>query len=240
MNAKAEQLGLTDTHFENPHGLDEPGHVSSARDVTALVRYALGIPFIRDALSRSSITLPGGGTFESTDDLLVSWPPLVGGKTGHTRAAGWSQTAAAQRGGTTVYGAVLGSNTRSSRNDALEELLTYGLDQYRAVQVIDRTRVYETAETGYGRPDVELVAPCSLVRSIRIGHGLVERIVAPRVLDLPVAKGQRLGRVEVFEGDRLVASSALVAAAAVADAGVGAKAKWLATQTVRNLWEMLT
>ena len=44
MNAKAEQLGLSDTHFENPHGLDEPGHVSSARDVTALVRYALGIP----------------------------------------------------------------------------------------------------------------------------------------------------------------------------------------------------
>ena len=148
MNAKAEQLGLSDTHFENPHGLDEPGHVSSARDVTALVRYALGIPFIRDALSRSSVSLPGGRTFESTDDLLVSWPPLVGGKTGHTRAAGWSQTAAAQRGGTTVYGAVLGSDTRSSRNAALEELLTYGLDQYRAVQVIDRTRVYATAETG--------------------------------------------------------------------------------------------
>ena len=98
MNAKAEQLGLSDTHFENPHGLDEPGHVSSARDVTALVRYALGIPFVRDALSRPSVSLPGGRTFESTDDLLVSWPPLVGGKTGHTHAAGWSQTAAAQRG----------------------------------------------------------------------------------------------------------------------------------------------
>jgi serine-type D-Ala-D-Ala carboxypeptidase (penicillin-binding protein 5/6) len=240
MNAKAEQLGLSDTHFENPHGLDEPGHVSSARDVTALVRYALGIPFMRDALSRSSVSLPGGRTFDSTDDLLVSWPPLVGGKTGHTRAAGWSQTAGAQRGGATVYGAVLGSDTRSSRNAALEELLTYGLDQYRAVQLIDGARVYATAETGYGQPDVELVAPRAIVRSIRVGRPLVERVVAPTALALPVAKGQQLGRVEVYEGDRLVASSALVAAATVPDAGVWAKAKWHATRTVRNLWEMLT
>ena len=240
MNAKAEQLGLSDTHFENPHGLDEPGHVSSARDVTALVRYALGVPFIRDSLSRSSVSLPGGRTFESTDDLLVSWPPLVGGKTGHTRAAGWSQTAAAQRGVTTVYGAVLGSDTRSSRNAALEELLTFGLDQYRAVQLIDPARVYATAKTGYGQPDVELVAPRSLVRSVRVGRPLVERVVAPTAFALPVAKGQELGRVQIYEGDRLVASSALVAAAAVPDAGVWAKAKWHATQTVRNLWEMLT
>ena len=77
-------------------------------------------------------------------------------------------------------------------------------------------------------------------RSIRVGRPLVERVVAPTVLALPVAKGQQLGRVEIFEGDRLVASSALVAAAAVPDAGVWAKAKWHATQTVRNLWEMLT
>ena len=62
----------------------------------------------------------------------------------------------------------------------------------------------------------------------------------PLSLALPVAKGQQLGRVEIFEGDRLVASSALVAAAAVPDAGVWAKAKWHATQTARNLWEMLT
>src|SRR6187200_1273990 len=80
MNAKAEQLGLSDTHFENPHGLDEPGHVSSARDVTALVRFALGIPFIREALSRETLSLPGGRTFTTTDDLLASWGPLVAGK----------------------------------------------------------------------------------------------------------------------------------------------------------------
>jgi serine-type D-Ala-D-Ala carboxypeptidase (penicillin-binding protein 5/6) len=240
MNAKARELGLSDTHFENPHGLDQRGHVSSARDVTALVRYALGIPFIREALSRTSVTLPGGRTFESTDDLLSSWAPLVAGKTGHTHDAGWSQAAAAARGGTTVYGAVLGSVSRTDRNDALRELLTYGLDQYRVVRVIDGSRVYATAETGYGQPDVELVAPRGVQRSIRVGRPLVERVVAPTALDLPVAKGARLGRVEVYYGNRLVAASSLVAAASVPDAGVWAKAKWYATQTARNLWGMVT
>ena len=240
MNEKAADLGLTDTHFENPHGLDETGHVSSARDTTALVRFALGIPFIREALSRETLSLPGGRTFATTDDLLASWGPLVAGKTGHTRAAGWSQAAAAQRGNTTVYGAVLGSGSRSSRNDALRALLTYGLDQYRSVQVIDTSRIYATATTAYGRSDVDLVAPRGVASSIRVGRSLVERVVAPTALALPIAKGDPLGRVEVYDGDRLVASSNLVAAEAVPDAGLWAKAQWYATETVRNLWGMVT
>jgi serine-type D-Ala-D-Ala carboxypeptidase (penicillin-binding protein 5/6) len=240
MNEKARALGLSDTHFQNPHGLDEAGHVSSARDTTTLVRFALGIPYIRDALSRESVSLPGGRTFATTDDLLASWAPLVAGKTGHTRAAGWSEAAAAERGDTLVYGSVLGSGSRAARNDALQQLLTYGLDQYRTVQVIDRARVYTTATTGYGQPDVELVAPRGSTRSIHAGRPLVERVVAPTALALPVTKGQRLGRVEVYDGNRLVASSMLVAAEDVADAGLWAKTQWYTTQTLRNAWELVT
>ena len=240
MNAKARELGLADTHFRNAHGLDEAGHVSSARDATTLVRYALGVPFIRDALSRSSVTLPGGRTFTTTDDLLVSWRPLVGGKTGHTRAAGWSQAAAAEKAGVTVYGTVLGSDTRGARNDALRELLLYGLSQYERVQAIDRARTYATAQTGYGQPDVELVASRPGAITLRRGKALVERVVAPTALALPVAKGQAVGRVEVYDGNRLVASSNLVTARAVADAGFLAKVRWYATQTVRNAWEIVT
>ena len=240
MNAKAEELGLSDTHFVNAHGLDESGHVSSARDATTLVRYALGVPFVRDALSRASVSLPGGRTFPTTDDLLVSWEPLVGGKTGHTRDAGWSQAAAAERAGVTVYGTVLGSDTRGTRNDALRELLQYGLDQYRRVNVIDATRVYATAVVGYGEPDVDLVAPRSIVRSIRTGRPLLERVVFPPDLKLPVAEGDILGRVEVYDGNRLVAASNLVAAADAQEAGFLGKAQWYATRTVSNAWELVT
>jgi len=240
MNAKAAELGLTDTSFANAHGLDEQGHVSSARDSTTLVRYALGIPFLRDAMSRETLMLPGGRTLTTTNDLLASWPPLVAGKTGHTVDAGWSQAAAAAKRGVTVYGTVLGSPSRGERNEALRELLAYGLAQYRRVQVIDNGRVYASATTGYGQPDVELVAPRPLVRTLRSGRSLLERVVAPSSLTLPVSEGQRLGRVEVYDGNTLVASSNLVSAAEVPDASLWAKTRWYVAETAKNFWGIVT
>ena len=240
MNEKARELGLVDTTFVNSHGLDAPGHLSSARDATLLVRYALGVPFIRDALDQSSVSLPGGRTYPSTDDLLENWGPLVGGKTGHTQKAGWSEAAAAQAGGATVYGTVLGSDSRAGRNDALRALLGYGLARYRRVVAIDGVRMYAESETGYGRPQVELVAPRTVVRTVREGSSLVERVVAPTSVSLPVRKGQRLGHVEVYAGSRLLASTNLVAASDVSEPGLLGKAAWYARETVAELWGLLT
>ena len=240
MNAKARELGLMDTSFRNAHGLDQPGHVSSARDATLLLRHALGVPFLRDALGRTAVTLPGGRSLPTTDDLLASWPPLLGGKTGHTLAAGWSEAAAAERPGITVYGAVLGSDSRAERNDALRALLEHGLGLYVREPVVDRSRVYAEAATQYGGSPVELVAPASVVRPLLVGTRLVERVVAPSVVPVPVRAGQPLGRVEVWSGDELVASSNLVAAEAVAAPGLLGKARWYATRTIENLWGLVS
>ncbi len=240
MNAKAKALGLKDTSFANPHGLDQAGHVSSARDATLLVKHALGVPFIRDALARSSFTDPAGRDFETTDDLLVGWPALVGGKTGHTADAGWSQAAAAAGRGATVYGTVLGGVTRERRNAALQKLLRFGIASYRRVAVIDASRVYGEAETGYGRPAVELVAPRTVTRTVLRTKSLVERVVAPRSVELPVRKGQRLGRVEILDGDTVLAKSRLVAAEEVTEPGLLGKTKWFAERTAANLWGIFT
>ncbi len=240
MNAKAAELGLSDTHFANPHGLDAPGHLSTARDTTLLVRYALGVPVIRDALARTSVSLPGGREFPSTDDLIATWKPLVGGKTGHTDDAGWSQAAAAAARGITVYGSVLGTDGRLERNRALRTLLSYGLERYRRVAVIDAHRAYGQAETGYGRPPVELVVPRTLVRTLRQGTPLVERVVRPRSVSLPVHEGARLGRVSVYAGNELVASSSLVAASSITEPSLWGTAIWYAKTTASNLWGLVT
>jgi len=236
MNAKAEELGLADTRFANPHGLDAPGHHSSARDTTVLLRHALGVPFLRDALGRTSVTLPGGRTFPAQDDLLASWPPLVGAKTGHTDDAGWSEVAAARGKGVTVYGAVLGTGSREERNAELRSLLRHGLDRYHRVLAVDRDRVYAEAETGYGRADVEIVARRSLVRTVRDDASLLERVVVPESVGLPVREGVVLGRVDVYDAGRLVASSDLVAASSVSEPGLLGKALWYAETTAGNLW----
>jgi D-alanyl-D-alanine carboxypeptidase (penicillin-binding protein 5/6) len=240
MNAKASELELRDTTFANPHGLDEAGHLSSARDATALVRHALGVPLIRDALARSSFLHGNGREFPTTDDLLVSWPPLVGGKTGHTQDAGWSEAAAATSRGATVYGTVLGVESRAARNDALRTLLQYGLARYRRIAAIDSSRVYAQAETGYGRPPVELVTRRTILRTVRDDAALLERIVAPTATGLPVRRGQTFGRIEVYHGDRLIAASNLVAAETVSEPDLVGKAKWLAQRTAEHAWEIVT
>jgi serine-type D-Ala-D-Ala carboxypeptidase (penicillin-binding protein 5/6) len=240
MNAKARVLGLTDTRYVNPHGLDAPGHVSSARDTTLLVRYALGIPFVRDALQRTTVALPGSDVFETTDDLLSSWPPLVGGKTGHTAGAGWSETAAAREHGVTVYGSVLGSGSRARRNEALRTLLEYGLARFRRVSAIDASRVYAQVATGYGRPAVSLVPDRAAVRTVRDRTPLIERVVVPSSVKLPVAARQPLGSVQVFDGNRLVASASLVAASAISKPGLGGRLLWYAKRTVHHLWGLVT
>ena len=240
MNAKARALGLRDTSFRNPHGLDAPGHVSSARDATLLLRQALRKPLIREALSSTRFTLGPGRSFVTTNDLLSSWRPLLAGKTGHTAAAGWSQAAAATGNGTTVYGTVLGGDTRGSRNDALESLLRYGIASYRRVAAVDSSRVYAETETGYGQPSARLVPKRTVLTTLLAGKSLVERTVAPTSVELPVRKGQRLGRVEVWDGSELVAGVQLVAAEAVDEPSTLVKARWLAGRTADNLWGLLT
>ena len=125
MNAKAKALGLTSTHFENPHGLDQAGHVSSARDVTTLLTAALRNPFIRTWSTRSTATIAGGRALTSTDDLIGTLP-LVGAKTGHTNDAGWSQVAAVERNGVRITASLLGAASESQRNAELASLAHAG------------------------------------------------------------------------------------------------------------------
>lgn len=240
MNAKARQLGLVDTHYANPHGLDARGHVSSARDTTTLFRYAFRIPVLRKTLGLTQVQVPEDGRFQTTDDLLESWPPLVGGKTGHTADAGWSEAAAAREHGITVYGTVLGARDESGRNEALETLLQYGIDRYRRVVAIDPSRVYARAATGYGRPDAELVASRGAVRTIPAQTPLVVRVVAPTAVTLPVRAHQSLGTVTVLAGGRVVASTRLVARAGVSEPGWGGKLVWYAKRTAHHLWGLVT
>jgi len=234
MNAKAKELGLTSTHFENPHGLDQSGHVSSARDVTVLLSAALRNPFIRIWSARPTATIAGGRTLTSTDDLIGT-VPLVGAKTGHTNDAGWSQVAAVERNGVRVTASLLGAATESQRNVELASLLLWGLDQYRRV-VVTGEHVYGHAEVGYGRPPVPLVAERDVVRNVRIGRPLVERVVVSTALALPVTRGQRVGEVWVYSDGRLIARTPLVAAASIPAVGVVGKAKWYARRTVHHLF----
>ena len=140
MNARARKLGLRDTHFVRPDGLDAPGHVSSARDVTLLARILMHRPLVRQIVRQRGATISGDRSLHTWNDLLYSYPGIFGVKTGHTSAAGWSQVAAARRRGVTIYATLLGSPDRSTRDADLAELLDWGFARYRPAAVAATTR----------------------------------------------------------------------------------------------------
>jgi serine-type D-Ala-D-Ala carboxypeptidase (penicillin-binding protein 5/6) len=234
MNGKARRLGLTDTHFANPDGLDAPGHLSSARDVTLLARVAMRNPFVAETV-RTVETSAAGRRLVNWNDLLTTFPHLLGIKTGHTNGAGWSEVAAARGPGLTIYATLLGGATREGRNEDLAELLAWGLARYRTVWAIDASRVYATARTAYGRAPMRLVAAKPALRVVRVDRPLGERIVSPIEVALPVRKGQRLGEVQVLDRGRVIARSPLVAASSVGLPGRADRIGFYARRTLHHL-----
>jgi D-alanyl-D-alanine carboxypeptidase len=235
MNRKARQFRLGSTHFERADGLDVAGHVSTAHDVNRLAQIAMREPVIRELAVTSNARIAGGRSLHTWNDLLGEFPGLIGVKTGHTSRAGWCQVAAARGPGFTIYATILGSPNRGERNADLTELLAFGLSRYRLVPVISAARTYATAELPYGRDPLRLVAMRPAKRPVRLARALMEQVVAPTVVSLPVRKGQRLGEVHVYDRGRLVASSPLVAARSVELPGTAGKVGWYAKRTLHHL-----
>jgi D-alanyl-D-alanine carboxypeptidase (penicillin-binding protein 5/6) len=235
MNERARQLGLRDTHFVRPDGLDAPGHVSSARDVALLARVAMHSPVVRDIVRKRSDVIEGGRVAVHTwNDLLGVYPGMIGVKTGHTDDAGWCEVGAVRHLGNTIYAVVLGVPTRASRNYDLQQLLTWSGAQYRETWIV-RARTYAWTSVPYGRAPLALLSTKPQLATVRRGHPLVERIVAPSAVSLPVTKGQALGRVEIWKGRKLLVSRPLVAGRSVAKPGAAGTLSFYLGRTMHHL-----
>ena len=118
MNAKAAELGLTETHYANTHGLEADGHVTSARDQAELGRYALlNYPFIAETVEMPSVTVEVDGqdlTFKTTDELLGAYSGAMGIKTGQVER-GVTFLGAVRQENATLYSCVLGCATPEGR-----------------------------------------------------------------------------------------------------------------------------
>jgi D-alanyl-D-alanine carboxypeptidase (penicillin-binding protein 5/6) len=235
MNARARAIGLHHTHFVRPDGLDAPGHLSSARDVAVLAQVAMHLPIVRSLVRERADTIEGGRFAVHTwNDLLGVVPGMIGVKTGHTNDSGWCQVAAVRRNGYTIYAVILGSPTRVQRNADLERLLAWGVARYRTATLVRRAS-YAQVEVGWGRRAVALVASKPLVRVVRTGKPLVERVIAPSAVSLPLVRGQRLGRIEIWDGRTLIGTRPLLAARSVSRPGLGGRLRWYATRTGHHL-----
>ena len=130
MNRTAKALGMTNSTFKNAHGLTEPGHLSTARDMTLLGRHLLyDYPDYYNLFSRTS-TSAGIKTVTNTNRrLLTSYRGADGIKTGYTRAAGFNLVASAERGSERIIATVFGGRSTATRNARVAELLDMGFQR---------------------------------------------------------------------------------------------------------------
>jgi serine-type D-Ala-D-Ala carboxypeptidase (penicillin-binding protein 5/6) len=148
MNQRAAQLGLRETHYVTPYGLDRPGHHTSARDLARLWEVAMRRADFRSLVSMRSGRLPGASPqrkFVNTNQLLGSYPWVVGGKTGFTDDAGRCLVASASRGGRRLVAVALGST------DAFPDvraLFDYGFSAFDWVRLAQRGQAVTLSTPG--------------------------------------------------------------------------------------------
>lgn len=138
MNAKAAELGMENTSFANPHGLDAPGHQSTARDLLTLARAGMEVPLFAELARTRRAVLPEDSAGKvrivtATNRLLTTYEGTIGIKTGFTNQAGLALVAAARRGDRTLYAIVLGSTDHFGDAQAL---LNHGFDDFRLYSAI--------------------------------------------------------------------------------------------------------
>jgi len=220
MNLRARQLGLTDTHFANPIGLDAPGNYASATDLAKLTLILRRNAFFRTTTNLPKVTLRSGAhprTFVNRNVLVRTTPAVNGVKTGHTNKAGYILVGSATRDGVTVISVVLGDPSEGARDGDTLQLLKYGLGRYHIVTAVKPGQVLGQATLAYRTHDhVNLVADGTVRRTIRRGERLTLTVSgAPDQIDGPLPKGARVGTVAVTYRGEVIARVPLVTAGAV-------------------------
>src|SRR3954452_11143190 len=197
MNAKARELGLTDTHFANPIGLDNEENYSTATDLAKMALLLRRNAFLRETVDLPRVTLRSGAhprTFLNRNLLVRNVPSVNGVKTGHTNSAGYILVGSASRSGVTVVSAVLGDPSESARDSDSLNLLKYGLSRYHVVTAVKTGQVVGRSALSHRDGHVDLVAGATVRRTTRRGDKLVVTVLdAPTTIDGPLPEGARVG-----------------------------------------------
>jgi D-alanyl-D-alanine carboxypeptidase (penicillin-binding protein 5/6) len=224
MNARARELGLRDTHYANPIGLDAAGNYSSAADLVKLATLLRRNAFFRATVDRPRARLRSGDhprTVANRNTLIGRYRFVNGVKTGHTIHAGYVLVGSATLHGVSVVSAALGDPSEGARDADTLALLRYALARYRLDTLLRRGQHIGSAAIEHKSGDrVALVAGLTLRRALRRGLRARVAVHAPAQLAGPIPAGARVGTAVVSAGGREIARVPVLTAAAVPAVGV--------------------
>jgi D-alanyl-D-alanine carboxypeptidase (penicillin-binding protein 5/6) len=224
MNARARQLGLRNTHYANPIGLDAPGNYSTARDLSTLARRLMAKPLFAKIVDRPRATLRSGDharTIHNRNLLIGRYRFVDGVKTGHTSTAHYVLVGAAHGNGGKVISVVLGEPSEGARDVDSLALLRWGVDQYRRVTVLRPGHtVTRVPVAHFDNLKIRLTTRRSATFTLRRGERLTTRVHAPTELTGPIPAGRRVGSVDVLYLGHKVGTLGLVTTRDVPEASL--------------------
>jgi D-alanyl-D-alanine carboxypeptidase (penicillin-binding protein 5/6) len=241
MNARARELGLTNTHYTNPHGLDQPGHYTSAADLTHLARFALRDPRFAGYVGHYTATIPWAHhhydrVLVSHNELLENYSWVYGVKTGWTDDAGYCIAAAGLWRGHHILVTLLGEPDDAHRLTDAVALFHWSASQYALQTVVPAGRTLARATVPYHDGKLALVTSGAVTASLRIGAKIATTVTAPSSVERPVSRGQVLGTVRVVADGHAVGVRHLVAAASFGKVSFVSKVGY----QVHRAWHWLT
>lgn len=210
MNEKAACLGLSNTHFENPHGLDGKEHYTTAHDLALLLAYAIKNDTFLQISGTKKIVIPkkddGTRVLINHNRLLKTYEGVISGKTGFTKKSGRCLATCAEREGVTLIAVTL--NAPNDWNDHAS-LYDFGFEHYQRIS-FDALRFNIPVISGQ-KSEITATSSGTSIFVHRSNRGITTKIEAPHFLFAPVRAGDTIGRVLYYCDGKLIATSPIYA-----------------------------
>ena len=211
MNKRASELGLTNTNFKNPHGLDDANHYSSSRDMSIIARELVKHKevleytkiyedYLREDTDRKIWLV-------NTNRLVRFYDGVDGLKTGYTEDAGYCMTATAEKDGMRIIAVVMGEETSKIRNQEVSEMLDYAFAQYKVINMLKNKNALGKYRVENGKDEYIGVVPmeeATVVKKKSEKDGNLSYDIKLKTLKAPLKIGDNVGTLTIKEDGNTV------------------------------------
>ncbi len=220
MNDRAKELGMTNTQFKNPHGLPVEGHYTTAHDIAIMSRELVKYEEIHKYLTMWMVDIKVGKnndrvrTLANTNKLLKSYDGLDGIKTGYTDEAKHCLSATAKKGNLRLISVVLSAENSQIRFDEAAKLLDYGFANYDGVCVAERGEEIQEVIIEKGLLEkISVITEEALYVMVKKGEDseIEKKVVLDGIFTAPIERGQKLGELIAYSGDKEIGRVNLIA-----------------------------
>ncbi len=214
MNARAKELGMTNTNFINATGLDAEGHISSAHDVAIMSAELIKHDLIKNYSTVWMDSLRGGESeLVNTNKLVRFYEGTTGLKTGTTSGAGHCLSATAERNGLELVAVIMSGDTSNDRFNGAKKLLDYGFANYEYASIAPQLDINEIEIENGVEKTVKIKAPNNFGALLKKSEAaaITQKLNLKENITAPVKKDEAVGAVDFYLNDEIIGQVEIVA-----------------------------